>query len=182
MRVGDFFSRIAEEIPAPAEVAAEIDPPFILAANVYHLRTAHGLTQTQLARAVGIAQPRIAEIERGDANPTLGTLVKLAHALGVSVSVLLDPACADQDPAGDTEPPAVTANLQWSQAVEELEEISATAGAQETSSAAAEPDDLAQWAARLVERLPHGRGIRQVSKGVVFELSVFESTYAQRVR
>lgn len=44
------------------------------------------MTQEELARAADMRQPRIAEIERGDANPTLSTLAKLAAALGVSVS------------------------------------------------------------------------------------------------
>jgi transcriptional regulator with XRE-family HTH domain len=47
------------------------------------------MTQAQLAEMIGISQPRIAMIERGEANPRLITLSKLAHTLGVTLSELL---------------------------------------------------------------------------------------------
>ncbi|HEY7766821.1 helix-turn-helix transcriptional regulator, partial [Longimicrobium sp.] len=45
-------------------------------------------TQQQLAEAAGLSQPRIAEIERSDANPTLLTITRIANALGVRVERL----------------------------------------------------------------------------------------------
>jgi len=47
------------------------------------------MTQAQLAAAIGVSQPRIAEIEAGDANPRLLTLSRIAHALGITLSELL---------------------------------------------------------------------------------------------
>lgn len=91
MRADDFFRRLDEEFPTDPAVAAEVDPPHVLASNVYRLRKERGLTQEQLAEAVGVRQPRIAEVERGDANPRLLTLSRLAFALGVPVAALLDP-------------------------------------------------------------------------------------------
>lgn len=99
MRAEDFFRELDCESPEIREVAAEVDPPFILASNAYHLRRARGLTQEQLAERIGVRQPRIAEIERGDANPRLDTLAKLARALGVTVSALLDEDFADSEGA-----------------------------------------------------------------------------------
>lgn len=57
--------------------------------NVWSLRETNGLTQQQLAEAAKMKQPRIAEIERGDANPTLLTISRIAIALGVSADRLL---------------------------------------------------------------------------------------------
>lgn len=91
MTTDEFFRRLEEELPTDPAVAAEVDPPHLLASNVYRLRKDRGLTQEQLAEAVGVRQPRIAEVERGDANPRLLTLSKLAFALGVPVAALLDP-------------------------------------------------------------------------------------------
>ena len=102
MRAEDFFSQVARDFPEVAEAAAEVDPPFVLASNVYRLRKQRGLTQEQLAEAVGVRQPRIAEVERGDANPRLDTLAKLARALGVPVAGLLDPDFPDR---ADEAPP-----------------------------------------------------------------------------
>ena len=105
MRADDFFRRLEEEFPTDPAVAAEVDPPHVLASNVYRLRKDRGLTQEQLAEAVGVRQPRIAEIERGDANPRLLTLSRLAFALGVPVAALLDPDRLDrqEEPAAEVE-------------------------------------------------------------------------------
>ncbi len=67
-----------------------MSPPFVLADNVNRLRRLLGMTQEQLARRAGMRQPRIAEIERADANPTLETLARLARALGLTLPVLLE--------------------------------------------------------------------------------------------
>jgi transcriptional regulator with XRE-family HTH domain len=57
--------------------------------NVWSLRESSGMTQQQLAHAAKMKQPRIAEIERGDGNPTLLTISRIAFALGVSADRLL---------------------------------------------------------------------------------------------
>ena len=72
-------------------MAWEVDPPFDLAENVYRLRSARGLTSESLAEAAGIPLPRIHQIERGDANPRLITLARLAHALEVGIADLVTP-------------------------------------------------------------------------------------------
>lgn len=90
MRVDDIFAQIEAEHPELAEIAHEVEPPAVVAVNVVRARSRLGITQAQLADAVGVAQPRIAELERGDANPRLVTLSKIAHALGITLSELLD--------------------------------------------------------------------------------------------
>ncbi|HSU16318.1 helix-turn-helix transcriptional regulator [Longimicrobium sp.] len=90
MRFDDLMAKIHAENPEIMEIAHEIDPPYILASNVLRVRNQRGLTQAQLAEAVGVAQPRIAEVERGDANPRLITLSKIAHALGITLPELLE--------------------------------------------------------------------------------------------
>lgn len=57
--------------------------------NVKQMRTAAGLTQDDLAKRCGFHFPRISELERGVAVPTLRTLAILAQALGCSISDLL---------------------------------------------------------------------------------------------
>ncbi|HET7229869.1 MAG TPA: helix-turn-helix transcriptional regulator [Longimicrobium sp.] len=89
MNWDELWVEIEDENPTPPEVAAEVDPPYILALNVMRLRRERGITQAQLAEAIGVSQPRIAEVEAGDANPRLVTLSKIAHALGVTLSELL---------------------------------------------------------------------------------------------
>ncbi len=53
------------------------------------LRRAQGLTQTQLAKLVGVAQPYINEIERGKKRPSVDVLERLCDSLGGSADYLL---------------------------------------------------------------------------------------------
>ena len=50
-------------------------------------RTASGLTQKQLAEKTGIAQADISKLERGNANPSLRTLQRLAAGMGMNVKI-----------------------------------------------------------------------------------------------
>jgi transcriptional regulator with XRE-family HTH domain len=83
----DIIERLSRN-PAFAAGWAVEEPKAILAANVAKLRHNRGMTQTDLALAANMKQPRIAEIESGEANPKLDTIARLAHALGVGVNDL----------------------------------------------------------------------------------------------
>jgi transcriptional regulator with XRE-family HTH domain len=56
----------------------------IVGANIRRLRRAQGETQAELADAAGIDVRGLGSIERGEGNPSLDTLIKLAEALSVS--------------------------------------------------------------------------------------------------
>jgi transcriptional regulator with XRE-family HTH domain len=74
--------------PEFAALWAETLPQLDLGVNVCLLRLERDLSQKQLAKAAGLSQPRIADIERSDANPTLLTITRIANALGVRVERL----------------------------------------------------------------------------------------------
>jgi len=57
-----------------------------LAEVIYQLRTAAGLTQTELARRMGTTQPGIARVEAGGSTPTLDLLDRVGKALGVELT------------------------------------------------------------------------------------------------
>jgi transcriptional regulator with XRE-family HTH domain len=75
--------------PGFAAARAEGRPFRNLALNVWSLRETKGMTQKQLAEAAKMKQPRIADIERDEANPTLLTISRVAYALGVTASELV---------------------------------------------------------------------------------------------
>ena len=52
------------------------------------LRLRRGLSQTQLAEAIGTQQPHIARIERGQADLRLDTCRRIASALGIDLNTL----------------------------------------------------------------------------------------------
>lgn len=61
--------------------------------KLIELRQAAGMTQAQLAEAVGRVQPYIGKIECGTTdinNITLGSAYKLAHVLGCQIEDLVD--------------------------------------------------------------------------------------------
>ena len=53
-------------------------------------RLAAGLTQAELAEAIGTKQSAIARLEGGESNPTLDMLVRLAKALSISFEITPD--------------------------------------------------------------------------------------------
>jgi transcriptional regulator with XRE-family HTH domain len=63
-----------------------------LASNLRRLRIARHLSLSELARATAMSKATLSGIERGSANPTIGTLAVLAGALQVSTAELLQEA------------------------------------------------------------------------------------------
>jgi transcriptional regulator with XRE-family HTH domain len=62
----------------------------IVGQNVRRLRTKKGLTQEQLAFEAQIDLTYVGGIERGERNPSLLVMVRIADALSVSVQKLLE--------------------------------------------------------------------------------------------
>ena len=61
-----------------------------LGQRIRELRLAAGLTQAELARRTGIHRPNIARVEAGRHTPSLETLARLASAIGVPTTAVLD--------------------------------------------------------------------------------------------
>jgi len=61
-----------------------------LGQRIRELRLAAGLTQAELARRTGIHRPNIARVEAGRHTPSLETLARLATAIGVPTTAVLD--------------------------------------------------------------------------------------------
>lgn len=59
-------------------------------------RAKHDLSQRGLAKLLGVSQPRVAELESGEKNPTIETLVQLSRATGLEFAI--DVAPADREP------------------------------------------------------------------------------------
>lgn len=56
--------------------------------NLRALRKERGLSQKQLGEAVGVTQQCVSEWEKGNMEPTLSCLWKLADYFGVSMDIL----------------------------------------------------------------------------------------------
>jgi transcriptional regulator with XRE-family HTH domain len=64
--------------------------------KIRYLRKAHQLTIKQLAAGSGLSANAISLVERGEVAPTVETLCKVASALGVAASSLLQGICPSQ--------------------------------------------------------------------------------------
>ncbi|MEI5526968.1 XRE family transcriptional regulator [Streptomyces brasiliscabiei] len=61
-----------------------------LARNVKRWRSERGFTLDTLAARAGVSRGMLIQIEQARTNPSIGTVVKIGDALGVSVTTLLD--------------------------------------------------------------------------------------------
>jgi transcriptional regulator with XRE-family HTH domain len=68
-----------------------------------HARQSADVTQKELSEKLGVRQPYIAQLESGEANPTLGTAGKMLAALGLKMVISVEP-LAPQERPWDYEP------------------------------------------------------------------------------
>ncbi|MDB4947542.1 MAG: hypothetical protein JWM27_191 [Gemmatimonadetes bacterium] len=80
---------IRAAVPAVEQAEDALGSRAVVAENVVRLRVQRGYTQTQLAHALGVTQPRVAEIESARANVQVDTLDRLASVFGVEPAALL---------------------------------------------------------------------------------------------
>jgi len=69
------------------EAYDDLGPEFFLIKKLIERRLQKGLTQEALARRIGTKQSAISRLERGDYNPTLGFLRKVAVALNAKLKI-----------------------------------------------------------------------------------------------
>jgi DNA-binding XRE family transcriptional regulator len=92
------------ELPSHEEVLEEDlkDPRFraewertalarAVALLVLRYRSEHELSQTALAKRLGVSQPAVARLEASDHNPTIETLIRLASVLDLELAVDIAP-------------------------------------------------------------------------------------------
>lgn len=84
---------VARQLARP-EVRAEYDRNAVADAVSIWLvsyRAEQDLSQADLAARVGLSQPAVARLEAGDVEPRLSTLLRIARALDVPLSIHLTP-------------------------------------------------------------------------------------------
>jgi len=69
-----------------------LEPEYAIIHAMIDARKKSGLTQKELADKTGITQGDISKIERGNANPSLNTLKKLADGMNMTLQLVFAPA------------------------------------------------------------------------------------------
>ncbi len=80
-----------QELMKNAEFKAEYDalePEYQLAGALIKARIGKKLTQNEVAEMAGLSRTVIARLESGATNPTLGTISRVASALGKRVELV----------------------------------------------------------------------------------------------
>lgn len=70
------------------------DVRVVVGQAVRRARVAAGLSMRALARASEMSQPFLSQVEKGETSPSLSSLYRLAHALGLPPSQLMPPVSA----------------------------------------------------------------------------------------
>ena len=94
--------QIEDEARADPKVRRELDRTALanaVAIRVISYRADHGLSQTQLARILGMHQSAVARLEAGDHEPSLATLARLARVLGISFDIRITPEAVELSPS-----------------------------------------------------------------------------------
>lgn len=76
-----------------------------LVLELYKKRKLSRLTQIDLSKKTGIPQATISRAESFNGEPTLDTLVKIADALGMNLSIVLSPKLDSSETLGEQEQP-----------------------------------------------------------------------------
>ncbi len=77
-------SEVAQQDRHRADLAAQLRA----GTAIRDAREVAGMTQTELAMRIGVAQPALSRIEAGRTNLTLGMLRRIAEAMGVEVALV----------------------------------------------------------------------------------------------
>ena len=87
--MSDFRNYLNRQLQRPSFKAEwdTLQPELTIAQAMINARKESGLTQKQLSERTGIAQADISKLERGNANPSLRTLQRLAAGMGMNVRI-----------------------------------------------------------------------------------------------
>ena len=87
--MSDFRNYLNEQLQRPSFKAEwdALQPERTIAQAMIDARKESGLTQKQLSERTGIAQADISKLERGNANPSILTLKRLADAMDMTLKI-----------------------------------------------------------------------------------------------
>lgn len=69
-----------------------------VANQVIRYRAAHGLSQSELARRLGVSQAVVGRLELGEHEPKIATLSRLARTLGLRFNIDIHPDGSESEP------------------------------------------------------------------------------------
>ena len=87
---GTRYEDFKAQLLSDPDIAREYDalkPKYTMIRSLIERRNQLRMSQEQLAKTIGMRQPAICRLEKGDNNITLNTFFKVAYALGLDISL-----------------------------------------------------------------------------------------------
>ena len=84
--IGSSWEELEKELFTPEEIAAS-ELRVALIGEMIKAREAQGVTQRDMEKLSGVAQPVIARMEKGKTNPSIDTVLKFLVPLGMTLKV-----------------------------------------------------------------------------------------------
>ena len=84
--IGSSWEELEKELFTPEEIAAS-DLRVALVGEMIKAREGQGLTQRDMEKLSGVAQPVIARMEKGKTSPSIDTVLKFLVPLGMTLKV-----------------------------------------------------------------------------------------------
>jgi ribosome-binding protein aMBF1 (putative translation factor) len=88
---------VAQQLASDPEFRAEWERTALaraVAVAVVRHRAERELSQRDVANLLGMEQPQVARLERGDVNPSMDTLMRVSRGLGIELNINVRPASA----------------------------------------------------------------------------------------
>ena len=85
--IGSSWEELEKELFTPEEIAAS-DLRVSLIGEMIKAREGQGLTQRDMEKLSGVAQPVIARMEKGKTSPSIDTVLKFLVPLGMTLKVV----------------------------------------------------------------------------------------------
>lgn len=82
----DFLAEQLQDEEVKKEYDA-LEPEFAVVQEIINARKIKGLTQKELSQKTGIAQSDISKLEKGNGNPSIKTLQRLANAMNKKLKI-----------------------------------------------------------------------------------------------
>jgi DNA-binding XRE family transcriptional regulator len=84
--IGSSWEELEKELFTPEEIAAS-DLRVALIGEMIKAREGQGLTQRDMEKLSGVAQPVIARMEKGKTSPSIDTVLKFLVPLGMTLKI-----------------------------------------------------------------------------------------------
>ena len=84
---GQVKKKLLENDPELGEELKKIEPEYQIIRQIIKARIEQNITQAELANRIGTRQSNISRLERGDYNPSLQFLKKVAQGLGKELNI-----------------------------------------------------------------------------------------------